>query len=273
MGRLVRSLGYMGCLFSSNAKRPNEQQDPPSTTQPAKTQQKKMDVSSMDPAEAKPLVDELVLHDEDDTPVASKGDIVPIAPERMQVYAAGFADICTSGGSMMAVKCVGGRGAIEHVVYFADGQAQALVMECAASMEDLPPTRIVEYCFEEGGAWMLSKISLPMLESFRGGKFASWEKQMKEPTCKAAFRRMWQIGPVFRVYDHLMFPTPEADKDAYEVKNEQGQTVNIPHPVHALRIWNTETDSYDVVSAVLDGSPEDPAAYWAALSKELEETW
>ena len=97
---------------------------------------------------------------------------------------------------------------------------------------------------------------------------------VSQPDCKAAFRRMWQIGPVFRVYDKLMFPTPEADKAKFEVVDEKtGKTVDIPHPVSSLRIWNPETQQYDDVSPILDGSPEDPASYWKGLEKELLEQW
>jgi len=148
----------------------------------------------------------------------------------------------------------------------------------------------------------LIQLGQDVVVSFRGGKFGQWEKGMKnvrppsfklgiycvlkscsiaafdsailQPDCKAAFRRMWQVGPVFRLYDKDMFPTPAADKDKYEVLDDKtGKTVHIPHPVSGIRIWNSETDSYDEVSPVLDGSPEDPAAYWEKLGNELKEQW
>lgn len=110
-----------------------------------------------------------------------------------------------------------------------------------------------------------------MLTEFRRGKFKQWEDNMKHATCKAAFKRMWQVGPVFKVYDKNMFAHSDADREKYEVVDEKtGKTVDIPHPVAALRIWNAEKGSYDEVESVLDGSPADPAAYWAELKLELE---
>ena len=57
-----------------------------------------------------------------------------------------------------------------------------------------------------------------------------------------------------------IFPTPEEDKGQWEVQNEQtGKTTQIPHPVHALRVWNTATRSYDQLDPRLDGAPKSEA--------------
>jgi len=66
------------------------------------------------------------------------------------------------------------------------------------------------------------KVTQESLENYRGLKFGLWEKLMKkvsvrrlctgiadamlplQPDCKAAFSRMWQIGPVSRMYDKFM---------------------------------------------------------------------
>ena len=68
------------------------------------------------------------------------------------------------------------------------------------------------------------------------------------PDCEAQFRRMLQCGIVTNVYDKCMFPTPEALKEKYQVVDEKnGKTIDLPHPVSQLRIWNAESQSYDEV--------------------------
>lgn len=69
------------------------------------------------------------------------------------------------------------------------------------------------------------------LYRWRSRKFALWLKQMHNPDCEAAFKRMLQVGLITTLYDHAIFPTAEADRAAYEVRNEKGKVVPIPHPV------------------------------------------
>ena len=57
---------------------------------------------------------------------------------------------------------------------------------------------------------------------------------MHNPDCEAAFKRMLQVGLITTLYDHAIFPTAEADRAAYEVRNEKGKVVPIPHPVSFL---------------------------------------
>lgn len=119
--------------------------------------------------------------------------------------------------------------------------ATPLLLEFKVSYEEMPPAHLVEYTFDEGAAeqsWRLAHVSLPYLLSYRAGKFADWEKRMLEPSCKAEFRRMFAIGPVFTVYDHHMFPSDAVDASQYEVLDEStGKMVVLPRPVAALRVW------------------------------------
>ena len=71
----------------------------------------------------------------------------------------------------------------------------------------------------------------------------------------------------------LRFATPDEDKHKYEVKDDKGKlpvlrlsvkqcpagkTVDIPHPVSGLRVWNAEAGNYTEISPVL-GEPESSA--------------
>ena len=72
------------------------------------------------------------------------------------------------------------------------------------------------------------------------------------------------------MYDDLAFPTAEEDKAKFQVVDDHGKTVTVPHPVTGLRVWNGK--GYDVVEATLDGAPktaEDTAKAWEELLVEL----
>ena len=77
-----------------------------------------------------------------------------------------------------------------------------------------------------------------------------------------------------RVFDPMAFPTPEKMKDKYVVVDEKtGKNVQLPHPVEALRVWNSSSKSYDEISTILDGAPktkEESEKFWASLMNELE---
>ena len=230
-----------------------------------------------------PSIDDVSLLDEDETPVVSKEIIGPISKERRQVWwssrlGSECAEQLSDDDELIAVRCTGGRGLLEHaVIVKKDGSAAApapLLIECKVSYEELPPSSLVEYKFE-GGNWRLSMVCLDYLLAFRAGKFKDWEKRILSPTCKAEFRRMIQIGPVFQVFDHLMFPSPDDEKDDWEVTNEQGKKVILPRPVSELRIWNTEKQDYDVVDPTLDGTPskDERDDYWKNLLETVRESF
>lgn len=170
---------------------------------------------------------------------------------------------------------------MEHAVRIGkDNVPNPLVTECKVSCEELPPSSLVEYRFNDSstsgeGQWRLSMVSLDYLLAFRAGKFKDWEKRMLEPTCQAEFRRMFKIGPVFSVYDHPMFPSPEDEMQDFEVKDDKtGRKLILPRPVSALRIWSTEKQAYADVDPTLDGAPvteTERDAYWKQLIVRLKE--
>ena len=190
----------------------------------------------------------LVDREGESIPASSRTVIGPLAPddERRAVYADRWPE--SAGAELIAVRCETADGeALEHVVCARAGAPpSALMGECKVSYDELPPTALVEFRFDgasRGAAptpWRLSHVSLPMLESYRKGKFAEWEKRMLQPTCKAELRRMFAVGPVFSVYDHHMFPSDDSEMAAFEVTNDAGKKVTLPRPVHALRCWSTE---------------------------------
>jgi hypothetical protein len=81
---------------------------------------------------------------------------------------------------------------------------------------------------------------------------------------------------VYRIYDKLAFPLPDADKEAWVITDEKtGKLVDIPRQVHALRIWNAAEDKYDSISPLLAGAPateEELAVYWENTLDELRKS-
>jgi hypothetical protein len=228
-----------------------------------------------------PNVDSVELLDEDEQPVQSTETLGPVSAERRSVWSSRLSSECdpppVPADELVAVRCVGGRGSLEHAVRVPSGGAGAaspLLLDCKVSYEPLPPSSLVEYRFADGdGKWRLSMVCLEYLLAFRSGKFADWEKRVLAPTCAAEFRRMVGIGPVFQVYDHHMFPSPEDEKGDYEVTDDRGRKVILPRPVAELRIWSTEKQAYEAVDPTLDGCPalEERGSYWTGVLEKLRE--
>ncbi len=85
---------------------------------------------------------------------------------------------------------------------------------------------------------------------------------------------MLQNGLVTRLYDRMLFPTPDALKSKYEVLDEKsGKMLHLPHPVSGLRIWNASQKSYERIDPRLGGAPKDgeEESYWAKVLDEFRE--
>ena len=164
-------------------------------------------------------------------------------------------------------------GPVEHIVAWDGTTATAVMSECGISYEALSPTQLVEYQYEENGAWALAKMSLEPLQYYKNSKFKAWRDMLDEPSCEAAFARMLQAGPLNCIYDKLGFPIPENEQAMWTITDEKsGKLVDIPRQVFALRIWDAEADSYKSVSPLMGGAPEDAAAlaaYWEVTMVEL----
>lgn len=222
--------------------------------------------------------DTVELLDQDEAVVSSKQLLGDVSAERRAVWMTRLDDNdeLTEEDRVIAVKCMGGRGVLEHAVRIRHKTAHALMLECKVSFEELPPSALVEYQFMGSTEWRLSMVCLDYLLAFRAGKFKDWEKRLLQPTCLAELRRMVAIGPVYNVYDHHMFPSSDEEKAQFEVVDENsGKTVVLPRPVSALRIWNVEEQQYNVVDPTLDGAPpvEQRDAYWKDLLKKLQENF
>lgn len=120
----------------------------------------------------------------------------PLSEERKVSYARciGMVD---EGTSILGAKFTNFDGTVlEQIVRWNDskGTATKVTCECGVSMEEFSPTCIVEYQYEEGGEWRLSKVSRQPLEMYMASKFAQWRNMLDNPTCEAAFVRMLQAG-------------------------------------------------------------------------------
>mmetsp|Transcript_14526 Transcript_14526/g.27537 ORF Transcript_14526/g.27537 Transcript_14526/m.27537 type:complete len:234 (-) Transcript_14526:115-816(-) len=189
--------------------------------------------------------------------------------ERAKIYRQAFAEC--KDGELVGVD----TGDVEHVAVYKDGKATLVQAECGITLADLSPTQLVEYTYDAKGPWMVSRCSLPALEAYRKMKFSQWKKAVEQPDCMASFRRVLKMGLVTSIFDHVAFPeATEEEKKAYQVKNENGKIIHIPHPVHALRVWNKSKGGYDSVVTHMEGAPEpkDAKAYWEKMLGNLRQT-
>ena len=171
-------------------------------------------------------------------------------------------------------------GVVREFVYGIDenGRVEVPCVSCQVTFEDMSLSECVEYCFideEPHPSWHIASVSSLALDDFKAKKFKLWEHQLKAPECEAAFRRLLQQGPIRHVYDKFIFPTPESRAANYKVIDEHsGKTVDIPHQVDRMRIWNAEKQAYDEFDPSLAGAPrtsEEAAEYWTKLLNELRE--
>eukprot|EP00406_Dinophysis_acuminata_P058703 CAMPEP_0179271098 /NCGR_PEP_ID=MMETSP0797-20121207/31800_1 /TAXON_ID=47934 /ORGANISM="Dinophysis acuminata, Strain DAEP01" /LENGTH=277 /DNA_ID=CAMNT_0020979439 /DNA_START=115 /DNA_END=945 /DNA_ORIENTATION=- len=203
-----------------------------------------------------------------------------LEPERRAVVETGFPD-CKGAAQVVAVVAKASDSAElrEFILTFnaeaGGGLSKAsMVMGCCSIMcEDITPSECIEYAFDEApDRWAMSQVSREALETYRAMQFERWKKMLLEPTCEAQFRRMLQIGMVARLYDSILFPTPQVDKSKYQVTDDRtGKLIELPHPVKELRIWNAAERRYDTIDTRLAGAPPvaEEAAWWKDFMGEL----
>jgi len=165
-----------------------------------------------------------------------------------------------------------GSDDFEHMIVVRGKTLQEVKMECAIMMEPLPPFQIVQYLFEDG-VWRLSKIGASACENYRKSKFKHWEDMIKKPVCEASLRRMYEIGLITTLFDHLAFPNPPEMESQYNALNDEtGKKVIIPHPVQELRVWDSGKRDYVPQTSRLEGAPEPDKAhqYWVEMIQYLE---
>ena len=227
------------------------------------------------------------LADDMDEPVTVKS-FADLDAARLAVYAHGLPDQGIGGGlRTLAVQCTtAGGDPWEHVVVIGGAEgaltASVAIGECKIMMTPLPPSGLVEYTFaEDGGSaasagpWFLAPSSLDALTMYRASKFKEWKKLLEKPSCEAALKRMLQIGIITNRYDSQLLKTfPAEDEAKYQVTDDNGKVVNLPHPVTGCRIWNAGTGSYDAVDPHLDGAPApgaDAEKAWGELLDMLKD--
>jgi len=202
--------------------------------------------------------------------------------DRRPVFATAFPE-CADPGQIYEIiaegKAQGGSVQVREFTAMCKGAAgtsppKLLEGSCAITLEDLTPSECVEYCFaEEPDKWRMALLSREALDTYRSTKFQSWLKMLQEPTCEAQLRRMLQIGPVTRMFDPIVFPTPEALKSQYQVIDDKtGRKIDLPHPVSKLRVWDASQQRYEALETLLTGAPPDNVKeiWWQDLLKQLQ---
>lgn len=197
---------------------------------------------------------------------------------RRQIMATAFPHVGT--GKLLEVIAKKGSKTREFTVTFKGDTFQdphILMGSCQITFEDLTPSECIEFSFakDEPDTWHMAQLSQEALETYRGMKFDAWKSMLLSPTCEAQFRRMLQIGMISELYDPQVFPTPQALKAKYQVTDERtGKTIDLPHPVQALRVWDAGSQVYRVIETRMTGAPScgEAEKWWQQFLEELNST-
>lgn len=168
------------------------------------------------------------------------------------------------------------QSTIDQVVILNGSEIELITCDDGISYESLSLFQLVEYAFESDGQigpWMISCIGVECLESYKGSKFSLWRSNMLTAFngCAAAFIPELHRGyALSAVYDHMIFSSDAGERSKWEVEHNN-KIVNIPRPVKALRIWNSNTQSYESISPHMPGAPleSDQQRYWLEFLQEL----
>eukprot|EP01060_Flectonema_neradi_P032557 TRINITY_DN5206_c0_g2_i1.p1 TRINITY_DN5206_c0_g2~~TRINITY_DN5206_c0_g2_i1.p1 ORF type:complete len:233 (+),score=40.01 TRINITY_DN5206_c0_g2_i1:64-762(+) len=200
-------------------------------------------------------------------------EVQDVAADRVEIYSKLAPKL--KSGTVKGVLCDQDGVKVQHIVHSDNGKVEVVVIEeaCKIMLDDLSPTQMVEYKFEDTG-FMLGWMGEDAAASYRSAKFKAWKEMVDKPNCEAAFRRILQAGVVTRLYDTVALPTPPEQADKYIVTNEEtGKKINIPHEVSEMRVWDAEAGSYKAFSAHLDGAPQpdEKEQFWGNLIAEQRE--
>ena len=186
---------------------------------------------------------------------------------RFNIYKQNLESLETAN-HVLAVECINNDNnyhqVLEHIVVINQDKIETILIEDKCIMEDLSPSRLVEYTFYNNGPWYLSGLSeLPLL-SYKGSKFKNWKMMIENPGGEAAFRRLLKLGVFTRIFDHVAFPSPEHEKNDWIDHDENGKSVVRPREVYSLRVWSPKQRCYRLIDPHLDGAPndEDKETYW-----------
>ena len=160
-----------------------------------------------------------------------------------------------------------------HIGHDATGNAIVLRGCCQVLFDEVPLSLLVQYKFPDDDTWRVASLVEDAVQTYKAAAFASWEEQLRKPSCEAAFRRLLQAGPVSKIFDKHIFPTPPEMKSKYQVVNEKnGKLIDLPHPVERLRIWDEQENAFRDIDATLNGAPvgEAAIAYFAGQLEELK---
>ena len=230
------------------------------------------------PQNIKDVINKLPLEDEDENQLKAVS-VRYLEEERVKMYGV-LCPSVSSGEHVLAVECVKKEEEekeetikVEKIIVIDGGEVDMVELEDKITMEDLPPSSLIEYTFYDNGPWFLAPMSLLSLEGYRKTKFANWKNMIENPTCEAAFKRLLNIGLITNMFDHVAFPSPENEKKDWIVQDEHGKDVVIPRPVKGLRVWNVNNRKYKQVQAHLDGAPQSEEAqkYWNEMLDKFRE--
>lgn len=203
-----------------------------------------------------------------------------LSEERKQIYAE-FLNSCSDLSIRAVIGLDRNDNSIKEYIFQYNPSSNEILLlttSCLITYEDLSVSACVEYCFldeEPYPVWHLAKVSIDAILDFKRTRFEYYESLFKSIDCKRALKRMLQLGPKRNIFEKFIFPTPASLSTKYKVIDERtGKTIDLPHEVGNMRIWNPASGAYDEFDARLEGAPVDEAdmqEYWLTFLDRLRE--
>lgn len=146
----------------------------------------------------------------------------PLSVERGLVYASVDAESfdkekLSSGGiySISAANKEDPETVCKEFIASYDGEnCELITRDCEITCQCCSHSEMIEYRFEDPcGEWQLAPVCQEALQGYIDYKFKAWRQQLDNPSCEAEFRRLLQNGLVAKIYDRMLFKTPDGIED------------------------------------------------------------
>tara|TARA_B100000795_G_C22717742_1_gene406171 strand:+ start:106 stop:999 length:894 start_codon:yes stop_codon:yes gene_type:complete len=207
-------------------------------------------------------------NEDDEAPVATARSVYKLQSVRAATYAAAYPSSGLKPDGSNGI-CVAGTDAYDEeteavIVLDSNGQPNQVIQSTdAIMMETCNLCAFPEFQFEAGEQWRMCTGGAMSIGSYRGMKFAMYEKSIKAcpPPCMAGLARMIHVGPVTKLYENAdvgsqIFPMSKEEMLNFQHTRPDGKVVNLPRVVHALRVFKPATGTYELLPMRLDGAPE-----------------
>ena len=152
-------------------------------------------------------------------------------------------------------------------------ELEILEIEDERMLDDVSPSKLVEYRFSPDSEWFLSNGTLESVEAYRKISFKYWKRHIEHPFNANTFRRYLQRGITTKLHDRVVFPMPENEISDWIYLDDYGKNVYRPREIYECRVWCCKQRCYVSVDIQLEGAPNDNEKenYWNNMLNNMKE--